>query len=814
MARGVVTIKQYRQRSNPSGPARGKARAADFGDGSIAAALGGVAEGVKDYAAMRERGEQVDFQIERIKTAREEDDARAYSARAIADATSRYAAAAREVEAEAPDGWRGLTENSVSAWEGIDQDILSHTPEGPAQQFVSQHLGVLRSEMATRQATRENDLRRSWRLDDIDRTASTWESVLVQDPTQYGRASSSMRETIGSLTDITADDRRDRLAANEERLSFFTVSGMVERDPAGTLALLQGGQGGSAETMGPQIADLFGAQLTSGRRTAERNAAVGGVENSLHLSGSAVDISPPAEFAGMSREQIEAAARADLAERFPGVNFSEVIWEDDHLHVGWEGGGEAPAADGPFAALSAEGRVALTNRAQAEISRQGSVASAAVREQVQSTLGLLERGEQPVNPPSVEIVRATQGERAAADYEVALQTFSARSTMNEMTSEDLVRLATEAPLESGTSVERLDNAVRRTAAAQILQQRDADPMGYAVAQGLVSDTSEMMGAIGSGNFADVGARLRRRVGVALEQNRRLGTAPAPFTAPEAAALRGQLDRLDPNGRVLVLQNMRAEAAMPRRGDGGSYAAMVGQIYGDNPGAYAGALVANRRASIAADAGRIDGPTAARRMMAGAALLNPPGVDTNANGQTERQRSTFNMPSNAALEGAFQAYVGDAYTGAPRAYERAFQAFRSYYAGAASETGINAAGLTFTSDGRGGGVVGGDEAAARLADEATRVAVGNLRLNESGGAPGLPQRVYLPWGMDEDLFHDSLEQGWGAVRERFPEAELGEDPRDYDYALDGDGWYRVFYQGVALPDGDGDFVRVRPRLSQR
>jgi hypothetical protein len=69
---------------------------------------------------------------------------------------------------------------------------------------------------------------------------------------------------------------------------------------------------------------------TSGRRTPERNRALGGVKGSYHLSGRAIDL------AG-SRVAIAAARRTALAQRVSTgcTGPEEAIDEGDHLHVAW-----------------------------------------------------------------------------------------------------------------------------------------------------------------------------------------------------------------------------------------------------------------------------------------------------------------------------------------------------------------------------------------------------------------------------------------------------------------------------------------------
>ena len=103
-----------------------------------------------------------------------------------------------------------------------------------------------------------------------------------------------------------------------------------------------GGRGGSVldeRAARDVVASILpNAVITSGTRTPERNAEVGGVPNSYHLRGQALDIKPPE---GVSLQQF----RQTLEAR--GVPVSELIDEGDHWHLAWgDNGGARVIAQG------------------------------------------------------------------------------------------------------------------------------------------------------------------------------------------------------------------------------------------------------------------------------------------------------------------------------------------------------------------------------------------------------------------------------------------------------------------------------------
>lgn len=100
-------------------------------------------------------------------------------------------------------------------------------------------------------------------------------------------------------------------------LIALASSGAVARD-AGVLAVPPAGDAASAA----RLAAVFGT-VTSIHRTVERNRLVGGVPNSYHLSGRAIDI---ARKPGVTHAQIAATLRN------AGYTLIESLDEGDHSH--------------------------------------------------------------------------------------------------------------------------------------------------------------------------------------------------------------------------------------------------------------------------------------------------------------------------------------------------------------------------------------------------------------------------------------------------------------------------------------------------
>lgn len=110
------------------------------------------------------------------------------------------------------------------------------------------------------------------------------------------------------------------------------------------------------EAQARAIVASIGGTVTSGTRTAQHNADVGGVPNSFHVKGQALDI---AKTAGMTLGKIVQAFEK------AGVHLIEKLDEGDHFHVAFGKRGRAGPSDETLAKRAEAARVAAEQREQA-----------------------------------------------------------------------------------------------------------------------------------------------------------------------------------------------------------------------------------------------------------------------------------------------------------------------------------------------------------------------------------------------------------------------------------------------------------------
>jgi hypothetical protein len=194
---------------------------------------------------------------------------------------------------------------------------------------------------------------------------------------------------------VKGNDGIERLVALDPREVGSQVIGSGETYGSGV--------GGSTPAGGDLFASLpQGLQVTSGPRTPQHNAEVGGVPNSYHLTDQARDIVP--------RSEAEAAS----VRQWAAQNGMEVINEGDHLHV--EPRGNAPHVN-PFAGRTPEAEAAAVETAKGRagldlLPEQGRIEAENARIKKQAELDAQRQNDRIVDMPKAR--NALEGARNAA----------------------------------------------------------------------------------------------------------------------------------------------------------------------------------------------------------------------------------------------------------------------------------------------------------------------------------------------------------------------------------------------------------------
>lgn len=275
----------YEQRTTPRGGAIANARPVDVGSG-----LSSIGQSLANAGRTVQNAAQTEVEIENINRRREEDDARVYVAQTMAQVRQQAGQARRDAFTNAQDGWRGATETVGTQYHEISSAAIEGAPTDAARFFMTQALGVYQSELLDSTAEEEQTARQNWRSDTVRTSIDTNSSVLAADPSQYDAVRAENVELIGTMTDLTADQRRDLISHAEEQFAVSAVSGLVERNPRAALAMLRDpeAEGAVSHLSGTQRNALENrAQAELNRRESEARARASEARASLRDAVSA-----------------------------------------------------------------------------------------------------------------------------------------------------------------------------------------------------------------------------------------------------------------------------------------------------------------------------------------------------------------------------------------------------------------------------------------------------------------------------------------------------------------------------------------------
>jgi hypothetical protein len=402
--------------------------------------------------------------------------------------------------------------------------------------------------------------------------------------------------------------------------------------------------------------------------------------------------------------------------------------------------------------------------------------SVALRYDTQNLEAMAQAGVAPTGPmrTQADFTAAYKNPEVAANewarYQAAYGAAQSTAAMKGKSTADLLQIVQAKPAASDPNfaVNASAQAVQAQAATNIIKARQADPVAYAITAGDFG-----MQPLDPSKPEAFSEELKRRTAALPVMAEKYGEAQM-LSKPEATAMARQLEVLPADQKVAQLERIRRSV-----GDDLVYGSMLNAIRPDSP---VTALVGNVAKEGAADS--------ARMIARGEDLLNP----TKDGKRTDGAGSKFPLPQEALLRQAWVDSVGDAYRGFPDAEATAYQAFKAYYAAAASDKGLN------------------DPKASpdeRIVTDALKASTGGvMRWRTDWFGNSTPsQNIVLPYNMPEDVFKDRVTAEWIRVREAagYPKTEVGDIGL---YNTGANGEYMVMSGTSWLPGKDGKPVILR------
>lgn len=322
------------------------------------------------------------------------------------------------------------------------------------------------------------------------------------------------------------------------------------------------------------------------------------------------------------------------------------------------------------------------------------------------------------------------------------------------------------------------------AARQVLEQRASDPQAFAMRHGLATTRPLDMA-----QPAMIAAELSKRQATAVTMRDRYGTPFRVFTAPEAQQLATVLQAFPTDGKLQYLDQLRRGLNDPQ-----AFRAAMAQIAPDSPVTAVAATILTAQDNVVLGGGLFSDNTVltprkvAATMLEGEAILNP----TRGAKAQDGRGGKFPMPKETDLEEAFNAAVGKAFRNDAAGYGVAYQAFKAYYAGAASQRGV----LSEVKDNK-------------LVREAIAAATGGV-IDFNGGG-----EVLKPWGATDQQFKDQIAVEFDRQIEAAGyKGTVLDNLRAYSLMGLGQGRYAVVNGNDALRAPNGQPIILQPRPLQR
>lgn len=385
----------------------------------------------------------------------------------------------------------------------------------------------------------------------------------------------------------------------------------------------------------------------------------------------------------------------------------------------------------------------------------------------------------PVNNPYTRSQFRAAGldEKAYAEYQESFRVGAIASSFVGMSPDQInetLQKEKPKPNQDGFAGRSERYAALQKSAAQIITDRNKDPIQFAESRGLMP-----VGNLDPANPDAFAAELRNRATIGKTMRKEYGAPAKLMKNSEAEAFAGMIGNMTPVQKTEFLKGIS------RNLDRDSYRIVMNQLAEGVPiTALAGRMMVNDGSILLKEGGVFSSEetilvrNVASKILKGEELLNPSEETKKAIG-----KASYPMPSDTLLRPAWNSIVGDAYRGDVQAELVSYDAFRAFYAAEMAERGENTGQF--------------DAAAARKAARAV-----------SGGVTDWNgSKIILPFGMPADTALTILRsqftryRGVGGIPKN---AELD----DYELMTVGDGRYAVLQGTMPILDGNGRPVIVQ------
>lgn len=419
-----------------------------------------------------------------------------------------------------------------------------------------------------------------------------------------------------------------------------------------------------------------------------------------------------------------------------------------------------------------------------EIEARRKTEQAKVREQLNQTIkdqeALLLAGYPVKNPLSrAQFAAAGLDAKAYDEYQESFRIGAIAAGFAGM-SPDQINLALQkekpAPDQEGFANRSARYNVLQKSAAQIITDRNKDPIQFAETRGLMP-----VGQLDPANPDAFTAELQNRATIGKTMRKEYSAPTRLLKQGEAEAFSNMLGNMTPVQKTDFLKQMS------RSLDRDSYTAVMQQLAEGVPvTALAGRMMFNdgsillREGGIFSSEETILVANVASRIIKGEELLNPSEETKKLIG-----KASYPMPQETLLRPAWNSVVGDAYRGDVNSELVSYEAFRAYYAAEMAERGDN----TGRYD-------------ASVAKRAARAVSGGV--TDWNGS-----KIILPFGMPADTALTILRSQFDKYRgvANIPkDAELD----DYELMTIDDGRYVVLQGTTPLLDSNGRPVVVQAK----